>query len=316
MGGGASTAATTQSIEEQAEALFPAYFIRDAVISPEDIEHAKRAWNSIVDDEVIKYTELRDSNQLSDTTSCLAWFYDVFYIISEERDHNSMAMYGNGMKAQVKALVGMISMTLNLFKTNDMPKIITSLEKVAKGHVGHIGVRAYQFPIVGQVLLQTFERVLGPQFDEPTRLAWTKLISAVMAIMIPAVLREEALLTPEQRQEHCDKIKSYQDEQSSKENHTLRKLAQENESSSVHMGGYAQSNANGAGVAETANVSEATTASEEPKLETICEGDGPPPATAAAVSAKVSKLMKEESMKAAAMETEGAATVENSTAEI
>jgi len=288
MGGGSSTAANVGgTIEEQAEALFPAYFIRDVVVNPEDLEHAKRVWNAIVDDEVVKYTELRDSGQLSTTASCLAWFYDVFYQISEERDHNSMAMYGNGIKAQVKALVGMISMTLNLFKTNDTPKILTSLEKVAKGHVGHIGVRAYQFPIVGEVLLQAFDRVLGPQFDEPTKLAWTKLISAVMAIMIPAVLREEALLTPEQRQEHFDKIKSYQDEHSSKEDQTFRKIAADTESASVHMGGYGKTATNETTVG---NPSEASTVAEDElttKLEPILEEKK------ALVSAKISMSMKE-----------------------
>lgn len=49
-------------------------------------------------------------------------------------------------------------MSLNLFKSDDPAKITQTLEKVAKGHVVHIGVRAYQFPIVGEVLLQTFAR--------------------------------------------------------------------------------------------------------------------------------------------------------------
>jgi predicted RNA-binding Zn ribbon-like protein len=44
---------------------------------------------------------LRDSGEILNSQSCLAWFYDVFYQISEERDKSSMAMYGNGMKAQV-----------------------------------------------------------------------------------------------------------------------------------------------------------------------------------------------------------------------
>jgi hemoglobin-like flavoprotein len=64
----------------------------------------------------------------------------------------------------------------------------------------HIGVRAYQFPVVGEVLLQAFERVLGDQFDAAHRLAWTKIISAVMEIMIPLVLKEETLLTKEQKE--------------------------------------------------------------------------------------------------------------------
>ena len=101
----------------------------------------------------------------------------------------------------------------------------------------HIGVRAYQFPLVGEILLNSFERVLGEQFDNPTKTAWIKLISGIMMIMIPAVLREEALLTPEQREAHETKIREHQalGSTTAVEEQTFRKLKDIN--ASVHSGG-------------------------------------------------------------------------------
>lgn len=198
MGSGASNHYTSsESPEVAAERFYPSFLIKDAVVEKIDMKTAKAAWNAIIEDESPKYIELRNSGHCT-ATSCLTWFYDTFYHLSEQRDKDSMLLYGNGLKAQIKALVGMINMSLNLFQS-DLPKITQTLQKVAKGHVVHIGVRAYQFPIVAEILLDCFKICLGDAWDEATELAWKKVLSALLVIMLPAILREESLLTEEQK---------------------------------------------------------------------------------------------------------------------
>lgn len=198
MGSGAShNYVSSESPEVAAVRFYPSFLIKDAVVEKVDMKTAKSAWNAIIEDESPKYIELRDSGQCT-ATSCLTWFYDTFYHLSEQRDKDSMLLYGNGLKAQIKALVGMINMSLNLFQS-DLPKITQTLQKVAKGHVVHIGVRAYQFPIVAEILLDCFKICLGDAWDEAAELAWQKVLSALLVIMLPAIIREESLLTEEQK---------------------------------------------------------------------------------------------------------------------
>jgi hemoglobin-like flavoprotein len=55
---------------------------------------------------------------------------------------------------------------------------------------------AFQYGIVGEVLLWTLTLTLGSEFDEPTKLAWVKIYSVMLKVIIPVAVREEkALMT-------------------------------------------------------------------------------------------------------------------------
>jgi hypothetical protein len=52
-------------------------------------------------------------------------------------------------------------------------------------------VRAYQYPLVGGIVLKTFELCLGELWDEQTRLSWIKIFSKVISFIVPAALQLE-----------------------------------------------------------------------------------------------------------------------------
>jgi hemoglobin-like flavoprotein len=187
MGAGASTVGGGGTIEEQTEAMMPAYILRDQTVSNDDLQKAKEAWQLIVDDKSPKYLELKE-NGLLESTSCLSWFYDSFYRISDSIDTESKEIYRDNLKVQIKALVGMVTMSLNLFK--DVTKMEKTLGSVAKGH-NKKGVVSYQYPLVGEILLKTFAECLGEAWDEQTSLAWTKIVSITMLCIVPLALKVE-----------------------------------------------------------------------------------------------------------------------------
>lgn len=137
-------------------------------------------------------------------------------------------------------------------------------------------------------------------------MAWTKIISAIMIIMIPAVLREEALLTAEQKQEQQDKIKEHHTAHISAEDQTFRKLVHVNES--VHVSGSANAQPDSQVSDSVRTVSTVDDAAAPARLETVTEannnnnntstsGNAPTNEEAssnpAVVSARVSLSMKE-----------------------
>ena len=197
---------TATSIEEEADELYPYFILKGCVVEPADTRRAKAAWTKVTEDESPEFLRQREAGlDPHFPSSCLNWFYDSFYHISREMDPSSQAIYGPGLKAQVKALVGMITMTLNIYSGSeiDMEKATTSFQGLAKAHCHHVGVRAFQYPKVAEILLLTFARCLGPDgWDEDTKTSWMKLLSATLVIIVPAALREEATLTPEQIAAH------------------------------------------------------------------------------------------------------------------
>lgn len=102
------------------------------------------------------------------------------------------------MKIQSRALVGMMNAILKLIKPLDDASLREGLTKIAKGHCHNRGVRAWQYPIVGEIVLATYEKCLGDGWDEQTRVAWIKIFSIVLSITVPAALAEEKTLSKEE----------------------------------------------------------------------------------------------------------------------
>ena len=180
------------SVEDRTLQLYPAYMILDAVVNEVDLEQAKISWKQVVDDESPEYLRLKHTEGF-DKASCLTWFFDQFYIISDVLDSNSSSLYGDSMKIQIRALIGMINSTLSMFKGQDLERVSTVLLSIAKGHAKR-GVRAYQYPIVGEIFMLTMKHCLGESYDDKVELAWKKLFSVMLKFVLPAAIREERLL--------------------------------------------------------------------------------------------------------------------------
>ena len=179
------------TVEERTIHLFPSYMILDAVVTELDLEKARESWRMIVDDESPEYIRLKGTEGFH-KTSCLTWFFDQFYVVSDLLDESSSSLYGHNIKVQIRALTGMINSSLSMFKDHDLDKVSKMLNEIAKGHATK-GVKAFQYPIVGEIFMTTMEHCLGASYDNSVQLAWTKIFSVILTIVLPAAIREERL---------------------------------------------------------------------------------------------------------------------------
>ena len=225
----------TTGIRAEIRDLLPPYYIKNSTYFPQkDIQLAKAAWDHIIKDTSPEF--LRQKSAVADfpRQSCLMWFYDTFYAEFQSLDEAARAVYqGGNLKVQAKALMGMINMIISVFLAKDSSsrdsernagrrksesvrgslfqsqspsdkniqlkslaeKRAQTLEALAKGHT-KIGVKAYQYVLMGQVLLSSLAKCLGDTvWTRSVRLVWARMFSCILDCVLPVALKcEKALL--------------------------------------------------------------------------------------------------------------------------
>ena len=166
---------------------FPAYYSEDPV-TLEDCARARESWLLVVEDRSPVYQTQKAIMQAS---SCVSWFYDLFYERLFEVAASTKPLFKNDMQVQGKALVKMISAALGLL--NDNVQLTDALQGLARGHAAK-GVVSSQYGIVGETLLWTLERVLGEAFTDEVKGAWLRIYCFMLKVILPAAVEEEKKL--------------------------------------------------------------------------------------------------------------------------
>ena len=52
---------------------------------------------------------------------------------------------------------------------------------------------AFQYGVVGEVLFWALSKSLGPEFYQTVNVAWTKVYSIMLKLMVPIAIEEEAV---------------------------------------------------------------------------------------------------------------------------
>lgn len=201
MGAGAGTGRRAGTNEQQWEELKPVFYTHVAHVSDVTVEGAERAqavWAMVLKDTSPAFQQLRRDKGVDAPTSCLAWFYDEFFKMSHERDSSSKKLYQENLKIQSRALVAMIETIIRVVVSMDDAALRTKISSIARGHCKNRGVRSWQYPIVSEVLLETFATCLGDEWDDTTRTAWEKMLSLVLSVNVPASLEAERELTEDE----------------------------------------------------------------------------------------------------------------------
>eukprot|EP00607_Mallomonas_marina_P008588 CAMPEP_0182420254 /NCGR_PEP_ID=MMETSP1167-20130531/4916_1 /TAXON_ID=2988 /ORGANISM="Mallomonas Sp, Strain CCMP3275" /LENGTH=388 /DNA_ID=CAMNT_0024595967 /DNA_START=89 /DNA_END=1258 /DNA_ORIENTATION=+ len=173
--------------EEIFQRLLPAYYI-DAEITEQDVINATKSWDYVTNDTSPEY--LARAGEEGFPSSCLTWFYDSFFELSSELDEKSKELYKDNLKVQVRALVGMIKLILKIFKDPSTTDVI--LTKVANGHTKK-GVKAYQYGVVGEVLIGTFQFCLGDAFTEELKQSWIRIFSHCLKVIVPVAISNDQI---------------------------------------------------------------------------------------------------------------------------
>jgi nitric oxide dioxygenase len=112
-------------------------------------------------------------------------FYDRLFEIAPD----TKPLFRGTMEERITRL--MDSLALGIGTLRDMPSLIGVLEAMARRHVAY-GVRDEHYDKMGEALLWTLERVLGPAWTPDARTAWAALYGTVADVMRKAAKGESS----------------------------------------------------------------------------------------------------------------------------
>jgi hemoglobin-like flavoprotein len=168
--------------------MMPVFYIDNAEVSDEEIAMAKNTWNLVVDDKSAQF-KLEKQNPEFEQSSCISWFYTIFYDRLFNVHPMCRPLFTSGIVSQGKFLVKMMSLTLNCIANKN--KFTKSMEDLALRHCER-GVRGVEFGIVGDVLFYSLRKVVGEDaYSREVELAWVKIYSSMLGIIVPLVVEYE-----------------------------------------------------------------------------------------------------------------------------
>lgn len=194
--------------KEMVKYLMPVYYI-DEKLTEEESKTAADAWNLILNDKSPEYLRRRSSEPNFPYNCCVTFFYDGYYSRLFDIHPNCRPLFKNGMKAQGRFLVKMITLSLSEFE--DPERFDRTLVKLAEVHYER-GVRACECQflsslniflwlnsllffidgIVGEVLLWSLRNALGPTiYTLAMHRIWVKIYSRMLTTILPIALALE-----------------------------------------------------------------------------------------------------------------------------
>lgn len=143
------------------------------------------------------------------TLTPLVFFYNTFYFHLFELLPEVKPMFKRRISSQGKMLANIIKFIVS--NIEDTSSVFTlTMEELAAVH-NVTGVSAHYYSILGIVLIHAIRECCGPEnYTELIRVAWIKVYSRMMEVMIPVVVKGWKLDSPEwleRKEELQDRIK-------------------------------------------------------------------------------------------------------------
>ena len=106
-----------------------------------------------------------------------AAFYDRLFATFPE---TQQLFLKTDMKKQQNALVGAIALVVSGVEKGD--NIVPTLKDLGQRHSTY-GVKPEHYPLVGQILLETFDQFLGPEWTPEVKGAWVEAYTVIVETM-------------------------------------------------------------------------------------------------------------------------------------
>jgi hemoglobin-like flavoprotein len=104
-------------------------------------------------------------------------FYDRLFAVAPA----VKPLFHGDMAEQRRKLIATLAVVVN--GLGDLPSVLPAASALAKRHVGY-GARPEHYPVVGEALLWTLARGLGPQWTPEVAGAWTAAYTTLSGFMI------------------------------------------------------------------------------------------------------------------------------------
>ena len=187
MGNSNTPLAIDRTEEELTMLMMPPYYIKNVLVTDEDIGLARASWKLVIDGTSENFLHLKDKPGF-DAPSCLTWFYDIFYKRLFDVNPSVKKYFKSNIQSQGRVLMGVISTTLSQLK--DPEAFNTLLVNLAHVHSKR-AIRGMQYGIMGDVLFWTLKYCLGTQYNSIMHFAWVKIFSYMLRIIVPVAVADE-----------------------------------------------------------------------------------------------------------------------------
>src|SRR5262245_52315724 len=114
---------------------------------------------------------------------------EIFYGRLFEIAPQVRAMFPDDMTEQRKKLMATLAIVVN--GLSNLDAILPAASALAKRHVGY-GAEAAHYPVVGEALLWTLEKGLGPAWTPQVAAAWTAAYTTLSGFMISEAYGQKA----------------------------------------------------------------------------------------------------------------------------
>jgi len=108
---------------------------------------------------------------------------EIFYARLFELAPQVRPLFQGDLQEQGRKLMTMLATVVNGLTRLDV--IVPAAQQLARRHVAY-GARAEHYPVVGQALIDTLERGLGPAFTPEVREAWATAYGVLSGVMVEA----------------------------------------------------------------------------------------------------------------------------------
>lgn len=181
-----------REVDDRLHDVQPEYYIQNVIITDDDISKANASWDIIMSSkETIPFME-RVAKRNDDTfnyTSVLTWFYDVFYNRFFEICPDAQPLFHHvSMVNQGRLIAGVISSAL--YSLKNPTKLKDKLTENTRRHNGK-GIKSEWYTKMGEALIWALGHVIGDLFDEATNMAWRKIYSFMLSIILPLAVEYE-----------------------------------------------------------------------------------------------------------------------------
>lgn len=120
-------------------------------------------------------------------------FYSFFDLIFRQACRD---LFKNDIKKQGELLITIILFILDIF--TDKAKLESNLTQLAIRHANK-GIKAVEYGIIGEVTFWTLDKVLGSAYTPESHVAWRKVFSAMLQVIIPVSIANELKSNAAQR---------------------------------------------------------------------------------------------------------------------
>eukprot|EP01031_Cornospumella_fuschlensis_P026019 gene26019-31421_t len=189
MGGSASTHQQVPKLvdlrkteEEIVRFVMPLFYTK-APITPEEKAAAEKAWKMIINNHCSYFFELKAQHPEIEHKTVTEYFYDVFYNRFFDVNPSCRGLFQKSISKQGSFLIRMISLLLQ--EVDEAEKLQKTLSNLTHLH-NKIGVKAVEYSIMGEVLLYTVKKCVGPaEYTQQVHFAFAKIYSRILDCIVP-----------------------------------------------------------------------------------------------------------------------------------